>query len=116
MTDSTDIKVGGIYWVDLNDTIGNEQKGRRPAVVIAKHSETFLCMVIPMTSQDVSRYSYTQLIRKTNRNGLLQDSYAMIFQTRTINTKRIRNQIGMIDDIDFMSILKQLYDYLKLNT
>ena len=116
MTDPEDIQVGEIYLINLNvDVIGHEQMGERPAIVIAKHSETSICIVIPLTTQDVNRFSYTYLIKKTDRNGLQQDSYALIFHVRSIDSrKRIIKKIGIVDDRDLMLILQQLSVYLGL--
>lgn len=114
MIDPASIQVGDIYLINLDDISHNEQAGIRPAIIIAKHIETNLFMVIPMTSSDISRFPYSQIIKVTNNNGLKNDSYAMIFQMRAIAFKRIINRIGKIDPSD-MSILKvRLKNYLKL--
>jgi mRNA-degrading endonuclease toxin of MazEF toxin-antitoxin module len=113
----TEIKVGSIYRVDLNvDAIGHEQTKERPAIVVAKHSDTSICVVIPLTTQsDVLRFAYTHSIKKTYENGLQQDSYALIFHVRAIDSKkRIIKNIGDLDDENLMYILKQLSDYLGL--
>jgi len=112
------IIVGDIYLIDLNvDIAGHEQKGVRPAIVVAKHDETKMCVVIPLTTQEnVTRFPYTELIKKSNRNGLKQDSYALIFQIRAIDCNRIKDHLGTVDDIDFMKILTQLSKYLHISS
>ena len=45
---------GDIVWLSLNPSIGREQKGRRPAVVISPkyyNSKVGLALLCPMTSQ-----------------------------------------------------------------
>jgi mRNA interferase MazF len=46
--------IGEIIWVDLNPTVGHEQAGKRPALVLSPRSyneKTHLLMACPMTNE-----------------------------------------------------------------
>jgi mRNA interferase MazF len=45
---------GDIIWVDLNPTVGHEQAGRRPALVLSRsdyNDRSGLCLVCPLTNE-----------------------------------------------------------------
>jgi mRNA interferase MazF len=45
---------GDFIWIDLDPTVGHEQSGRRPAIVLSPHSYNAaagLCVVCPITSR-----------------------------------------------------------------
>ena len=47
-------EAGDFIWIDLDPTVGHEQSGRRPAIVLSPHSynaASGLCVVCPITSR-----------------------------------------------------------------
>ena len=45
---------GDFIWIDLDPTVGHEQSGRRPAIVLSPHSynaASGLCVICPVTSR-----------------------------------------------------------------
>jgi mRNA interferase MazF len=45
---------GDLVWIDLDPTVGHEQSGRRPAIVLSPHTYNAaagLCVVCPITSR-----------------------------------------------------------------
>jgi mRNA interferase MazF len=45
---------GDIIWIDLDPTVGHEQSGRRPAIVVSPRSYNAvagLCVICPITSR-----------------------------------------------------------------
>jgi mRNA-degrading endonuclease toxin of MazEF toxin-antitoxin module len=106
-----------IWLVALTETIGSEQRGQRPAVVIAVHPPANVCMVVPLTSnQDASRFPYSHKITCTSGNGLSADSIALVFQMRTltISAGRFLSKIGVIEQNHFDRIKALIKDYLQL--
>lgn len=87
---------GGIYLANLNPSKGSEPGKLRPCVVIqsdllndAGHPST---TILPFTSQlieDAAPLRY----RVTSRDGLQYDSDIMLDQTRTIDNRRINNEM-----------------------
>jgi mRNA interferase MazF len=45
---------GDLIWIDLDPTLGHEQSGRRPAIVLSPHdynAAAGLCVICPITSR-----------------------------------------------------------------
>lgn len=88
---------GDVLWVDFGRTVGTEQRGRRPAVVVgsaAHASETGdLVIVVPCTSRFRGWRSHLPL---TGELRLEQPTYAMTEQPRAISRQRIRRHIGSL--------------------
>jgi mRNA interferase MazF len=45
---------GDFIWIDLDPTVGHEQRGRRPAIVLSPHNYNAaagLCVICPITSR-----------------------------------------------------------------
>ena len=75
---------GDVYWVDLPDRGGREQRGRRPAI-IWQDTTAFprlpTVLIIPLSSQqDTLRFGGTVLLQPTATNGLTVASVALVFQ------------------------------------
>ncbi len=89
-----------IWMVALTETVGSEERGQRPAVVIAVHSKANISMVVPLTSnQDALRFPYSYKVPCSSGNGLSTDSVALVFQMRslTISTGRFLLRVGAIE-------------------
>ena len=111
-------QIGDIWLVDLNDSIvGHEQRGKRPAIILAIHQETYLVEVVPLTSKlEASRFPFSYRIRRSFSNGLSSDSVAMIFQLRSISFKRLSKKIGMLEALHLKAIKMMIIEYLKLKS
>ena len=106
-----------IWKVALPDTQAHEQMGDRPAIVISVHIETGTTMVVPFTkNQDYTRFPYTYLVKKSNTNGLILDSVALVFQMRCLgnSTSRFLHKMGTIEDANLKQIKILIKDYLGI--
>lgn len=106
-----------IWKVALPDTQAHEQMGDRPAIVISVHPETGMTMVIPFTkNQDYSRFPYSYPVKKSNANGLILDSVALIFQMRCLGNSAARflYKMGTIEDTHFKQIKILIKVYLAI--
>jgi mRNA interferase MazF len=103
---------GDIYWVDLPDRGGREQRGRRPAV-IWQDTVTFplpTVLIIPLTgSLSARRFPGTLLIQPSPGNGLSAPSVALAFQLGACDVSRISTRLGQLDPAD----LTRLQDLAK---
>jgi mRNA interferase MazF len=86
---------GDIIWADLNPTIGHEQSGLRPILVLShevfnKNSGTVIAVAI--TSQP-QRAGFP-LTLELAKGKLPKKSWVKISQIRTLSVKRLRNKIG----------------------
>jgi mRNA interferase MazF len=85
---------GMIVWVDLSPSVGKEQSGRRPVIVVSGdyHLElvTDLVTVMPITS--VFR-GWRNHVKVEPASLLPDESWVMTEQVRTISRLRIRKAV-----------------------
>jgi mRNA interferase MazF len=67
-------EAGDLIWIDLDPTLGHEQSGRRPAIVLSPHhynAAAGLCVICPITSR-VRDYPFeTKLPDNVGLNGVV---------------------------------------------
>ncbi len=102
--DNITIQKGDIFFADLGETVGSEQSGIRPVLVIQndvgnKFSPTVI--ITPLTSKPKKLTQPTH-VAIGKRFGLSEYSYALLEQIRTIDRARILDYVGHADE-DMMS-------------
>ncbi len=109
------MKFGDVFWGDLPDRGGTEQRGRRP-VLVWQDTEAFslpTVLIIPFTSQqDALRFPGTVLIQPSAVNGLTAPSVALVFQLGACDIRRLRTPIGHLEDGD-LATLRELAKKLQ---
>lgn len=100
-----------IYWANLNPTIGFEQKGERPVVIISGNTmnTNFGVSIICPISSKIKNYAGCVKLEKNKINKLNEDSEIITFQIRTIAKERMIKKIGEITNEQ----LKQIFDSLN---
>ncbi len=93
------IKRGEIYYADLGVTVGSEQRGIRPVLIIQnnvgnKYSPT--TVVAPINSK-IGKKSHQPTHVPIVCDGLFACSTVLLEQIRTIDKSRIRWRVGMVD-------------------
>jgi mRNA interferase MazF len=102
-----------VWFIDLTDGKGHEQKGQRPAIVVGKANK--MIQVIPLTSSpDRAMLPFTLLIEQRPNNGLSCDSVALIFQITSLDEVRFIKKIGEINEKQQNEIDTQIKEMLKL--
>ena len=101
---------GELFWVDLPDRGGREQRGRRPAI-IWQDTEAFsglpTILTIPLTSRlGAVRFPATLRIEPSPANGLTTPSIALLFQIGACDVRRIQNRLGRLDEQDVGKIIE----------
>jgi mRNA interferase MazF len=101
---------GEILWADLDPTLGREQSGHRPVLVIShdvfnERSGTVIAMAI--TSQP-QRAGFPLSFELTSGN-LPKSSWVKISQIRTLSTQRLGARVGRVSSEE----LEQLVDGLN---
>ncbi len=86
---------GDIYWANLNPTIGYEQAGLRPVLILSrdvfnKHSGTVIAVAITSQPQKAG----FPLTLELNSTKLPKKSWAKISQIRTLSKKRLGKKIA----------------------
>ena len=105
---------GEIYWADLNPTIGNEQAGFRPILIISntifnQRSGTVIALAITSRPQKAG-FPLTYEIVNTE---LPKQSWVKISQIRTLSTLRIKDKIGEIKPQELNQIIDGLNEIIS---
>lgn len=91
-----------VFSVDLDPTVGSEQAGRRPVLIVSRESANAVLPVIsaiPLTGRKPQRRIYpNEALIPQGEAGLERDSIAMAHQLRTLSKKRLGRRIGSLDE------------------
>lgn len=101
MNRNIDIIRGDVFMIDLSPTVGSEQGGYRPCVVIQNNlgnrfSPTI--QVAAITTQIHKAKLPTHVEVSAKQVGLEKDSVIMLEQTRTIDKKRLSKWVARLDN------------------
>ena len=103
------LRRGSVVVVDLDPTVGHEQRGIRPAIVVSPASigRLPLRIVVPVTGWR-SQYAvvpWLVLVKLSAQNGLSKDSAADCFQVKSISLNRFQKCLGLVtaDQIEEIS-------------
>jgi mRNA interferase MazF len=94
------IKRGDMFFADLTHSVGSEQSGYRPVLIIQnnignKHSQTVIAAII--TGKTASKAKMPTHCSIKAQQGLERDSLILLEQIRTIDKARLREYIGTLD-------------------
>lgn len=108
---------GSIVVVELDPTVGHEQGGRRPCIVVSdpavNNDQRFpLVAVVPVTGTPGQGALYPSL--SAGKSGLTKQSWALVDQIRSIDKKRIRQVFGRITPDEMLAIDEGLLLFLGL--
>ena len=87
-----------VYLADLNPTVGREQQGKRPVLIISNNYENLLDVVtiLPLTSLKKNRWVYpNELLLK---HELEKPSLVLCQQIRTISKQRLVKRLTNIEN------------------
>ena len=104
---------GDIHWADLEPTIGNEQTGHRPVLIISEdifneRSGTIIGLAITSQPQKMG-FPMTFHIGKKD---LPKDSWVKICQIRTLSTQRIGKKLGHVSSPEMEQIIEGLNEII----
>ncbi len=108
---------GAVVVVDLNPTIGHEQHGERPCVMVSDPDvigdQRFpLVCVVPVTGTPGEGLLYPPLA--PGQSGLAKRSFALIDHLRSIDKRRIRRVFGELAREEMAAIDEGLAAFLGL--
>ncbi len=94
------VRRGDIFYADLNPVIGSEQGGIRPVLVVQndvgnKYSPTVIIAAI--TSQIDKAKLPTHIELQSEDYGLEKNSVILLEQLRTIDKRRLKEKITILD-------------------
>ena len=104
---------GDIRWANLNPTVGHEQAGERPVLILSQdifneRSGTVIAMAL--TSQE-PRAGFP-LTHEILRSKLPKPSWVKISQIRTLSTERIGKKIGVMDSSELAHVIDGLNEII----
>jgi len=108
------VRRGDIFYADLNPVVGSEQGGIRPVLVVQndvgnKYSPTIIIAAI--TSQIDKAKLPTHVELQSKDYGLEKDSVILLEQLRTIDKRRLKEKITILDQ----DIMKKVDEALKVS-
>ncbi len=106
------MKSGNVYLVNLDPTVGDEIKKKRPVVILNGGHEKHLklCIVVPVTNWNSNweNNPFFASLEPNPTNGLKKKSAVDCFQIRAISHRRFSEQIGRITKYELNSIKKSI--------
>ncbi len=111
------IERGTIVLVELDPTVGHEQRGVRPCVAVSdpvvNADQRFpLIAVVPITGTPGEGALYPAL--SPGKSGLTKTSFALIDQLRSIDKRRIRRVFGRVTRDELTAVDQGLALFLGL--
>jgi mRNA interferase MazF len=108
---------GTIVLVELDPTVGHEQRGVRPCIAVSDPAinadQRFpLMAVVPVMGTPGEGALYPEL--SPGESGLTKTSYALIDHLRSIDKRRIRRMFGRVTKDDLASVDQGLELFLGL--
>ena len=99
-----------VFIVDLDPTVGSEQAGRRPVLVVSRevaNAALPVVTVLPVTSRKKSRRVYpNEALLPAGTAGLGKDSLVMAHQIRALSKSRLGARLGAIEDPELRSAVR----------
>jgi len=93
---------GEIYYADLSPVVGSEQGGVRPVLIVQndvgnKYSPTII--VAAITSQLSKAKLPTHIELDKDQYHLLKDSVVLLEQLRTLDKRRLKERVCVLDEV-----------------
>jgi len=104
---------GDVRWADLDPTIGSEQSGKRPVLVLSSsnfNTKSGTVIAFALTSQE-PRAGFPLTLELANTR-LPKRSWVKISQIRTLAVERIGAKLATVDDATLDQILEGLNEIL----
>ena len=94
---------GDVYWAELSPTVGHEQAGERPVIILSHdifNERSGIVIAIAVSSQE-PRAGFP-LTHEITTAKLPKRSWARISQIRTLSTQRLGKKLGHLapEEID----------------
>ena len=106
------ISQGDVVWADLGKPVGAEAGYIRPVIVVQGRTfnlsriDSYVC--IPMTGQIRRANAPGAVLLRATETGLDTDSVAQAHLVLTVDSSRIREQVGKISDQQLHKVLLAL--------
>ena len=94
------VRRGDIFYADLSPVVGSEQGGTRPVLIVQndmgnRHSPTVIAAAITSQMNKARLPTHIELMGPSV--GLTKNSVVLLEQIRTIDKRRLRENMGRVD-------------------
>lgn len=114
------MKTGEIFWVNLDPTVGDEIKKKRPVVVLNQGHEKNLklSIVVPVTGwkKNWEENPFFVAIKPSKLNRLQKKSVIDCLQIRAVSHRRFMDRIGKITDNQMSDVKKAISLILDIDS
>ncbi len=111
------VRRGQIWSVTLDPTVGHEQRGVRPCLVVSGDRFNALpiaqAIVVPLTTRE---RGFPHHVRVADDGGLHRASWAMCEAVRAVATQRFGQQISTAAEDTIRKVVEQLTRWLAEST
>lgn len=109
---------GSVALVGLDPTVGHEQRGQRPCVVVSdpvilRDQRYPLVGIVPVTGTPADGALYPML--EPGRSGLRKISFALVDQVRSVDKRRVRRVYGRVSADELRRISEGLMLFFGLD-
>jgi mRNA interferase MazF len=104
---------GDILWANLDPTLGHEQSGSRPVLILSEdifNDNSGTVIAIVLTSQQPS--ASFPLTLELSDSSLPKRSWVKISQIRTLSTQRLGKKIGTASEQELETIIEGLNEII----
>ncbi len=104
---------GDVYWADLSPTLGHEQAGLRPILIISNdifNERSGTVISLALTSQP--QKAGFPLTFELSSSELPKRSWVKMGQIRTLSTLRIKNKLGVVPPEELEYIIEGLNEII----
>jgi mRNA interferase MazF len=119
MAASSDYRLGSIWLVSFDPSVGAEIRKTRPAIIISgtAFNRRRKLTVLPITSSSPDDKFLPVVIgvSPNTENGLTVDSYIVCIDPMTFDKRRLVKRLGMLDVERIEQVQFILSSYLELN-
>jgi mRNA interferase MazF len=119
MATSSNYRLGSIWLVNFDPSIGTEIRKTRPAIIISGtiFNQRRKVTVLPITSStpDSRMLPVVVSINPSQANGLNTDSFIVCIDPMTFDKQRLVKQLGILNSDKIRQIKSILCSYLELD-
>src|SRR3954467_11274579 len=104
---------GDIYWADLDPTMGNEQRGKRPVLILSHevfNLRSGTVIAVAVTSQE-QRAGFPLTIKLPEKT-LPKDSWVKISQIRILSVARLGRRAGRVGPEEIDAVIDGLLEII----
>ncbi|MEG2310675.1 MAG: type II toxin-antitoxin system PemK/MazF family toxin [Clostridia bacterium] len=104
------VKRGDIFYADLNPVVGSEQDGIRPILIVQNDmGNTYSPTIIGVAITTKAKPNLpTHIPIEANKYGLSRDSMILVEQVRTLDKSRLKEKIGVLDELTMDKVKQAL--------